>query len=197
LSVVSGIRRLHPRDAVSLVALRREALANSPLAFEASPHDDRGLELDFVRASLADEREQAVFGYFEGESLAGMVGVARASGAKRRHKAYVWGMYVAPRARRKGAGRALLEAAVAHARAWPGLERLHLSVTSAAAEARKMYREAGFRVWGEEERALQWEGRFVDEAHLVLELDRPEGAPRKPRGRTRPEPVRKPRRPRA
>ncbi len=195
--MVPGIRRLHPPDAVSLVALRREALVNSPLAFEASPDDDRGLELDLVRASLADEREQAVFGYFEGASLAGMVGVARASGAKRRHKAYVWGMYVAPRARRKGAGRALLEAAIANARVWPGIERLHLSVTSAAAEARRMYEEAGFRVWGEEERALQWKGRFVDETHLVLELDRPEEGSRKSHGRPRPGLIRRPRRPRA
>jgi len=195
LSAASRIRRLHPPDAVSLVALRREALANNPLAFEASPDDDRGLELDLVRASLADEREQAVFGYFEGESLAGMVGVARASGAKRRHKAYVWGMYVAPRSRRRGVGRGLLEAAIAYARAWPGVERLHLSVTSAAAEARRMYEAAGFRAWGEEERALQWEGLFVDEAHLVLELDRPEGAARRSRGRPRHEPVRKRRRP--
>lgn len=124
-----------------------------------------------------------------------MVGVARASGSKRRHKAYVWGMYVAPRSRRRGVGRALLEAAIGCARAWPGVERLHLSVTSAAARARRMYEAAGFLVWGEEERALQWEGRFVDEAHLVLELDRTAGARRRSRSRRpRPETVRKTRR---
>ena len=58
-------------------------------------------------------------------------------------------MYVTPRARSKGAGRALLDAAIQQAR---------------------NYERAGFRSWGREPRALHWKGRFVDEDHLVLEL---------------------------
>lgn len=188
-SVASSIRRLHPPDAASLVALRRDALVSHPLAFWASPDDDRGLSLDSVRGSLANQREQAVFGYFEGADLAGMVGVIRATEVKRRHKAYIWGMYVAPGARRKGVGRALLESAIEQARAWPGVDRLHLSVTEAAAEARKLYESEGFRCWGREARALAWQGQFVDEAHLVLELDRPRRAFRKPGLRKTPRPA--------
>ena len=155
---------------MSLVALRRESLESQPLAFGASTEDDRGLSLEFVQASLADS-EQAVFGAFEGDLLTGMAGVVRASRVKIRHKAHIWGMYVSPQARGKGAGRALLEAAIEQARAWPGVEQLHLSVTDAAVAARKLYESAGFRIWGRESRALQWEGRFVDELHLVLDLE--------------------------
>lgn len=100
----------------------------------------------------------------------GMVGVIRASRVKVRHKANLWGMYVSPRAQQQGAGRALLEAAIDQARAWPGVDQLHLGVTDVALAARKLYEAAGFRIWGREPRALQWEGRFVDELHLVLEL---------------------------
>jgi ribosomal protein S18 acetylase RimI-like enzyme len=171
------IRRIGAADAALLVALRREALENNPLAFGASTEDDYSLSLERVRAFLADPQEQAVFGQFEGGVLAGMVGVRRESRLKRRHKAHIWGMYVAPRARGKGAGRALLAAAIAQARAWPGVEQLQLSVTDAADTARRMYEAAGFRAWGHEPRALHWEGCFVDELHLVLELGVPSGVP--------------------
>lgn len=166
----SSVRRLRPEDVASLVALRREALEGHPLAFGASADDDRGLSLEFMRASLADSEEQAVFGCFEGDSLMGMVGVIRASRVKVRHKANLWGMYVSPHARQQGAGHALLEAAIEQARAWPGVEQLHLGVTDVAGAARKLYEAAGFRIWGREPRALQWEGRFVDELHLVLDV---------------------------
>jgi RimJ/RimL family protein N-acetyltransferase len=54
---------------------------------------------------------------------------------------------------------------------------LHLGVTDAAVSARRLYEAAGFRSWGREPRALQWEGRFVDEFHLVLDLGEPMDAP--------------------
>jgi predicted TIM-barrel fold metal-dependent hydrolase/GNAT superfamily N-acetyltransferase len=169
MSAGARIRRLGRADAASLLALRKEALETDPLAFGASPEDDRGLSLDFLRRSLADLDEQAVFGCFDGDSLAGMVGVMREAKLKQRHAGGIWGMYVSPRARNKGNGRALLEAAVHQARAW-GLEQVRLSVTEAAPVARSLYGAMGFRCWGLEPRALHWNARFVDEYHLALDL---------------------------
>jgi len=165
-----NVRRLRVEDAASLVSLRREALEADPLAFGASIDDDRGLSLELVRASLADHEEQAVFGCLEGDRLIGMVGVIRASKVKQRHIGSVWGMYVTPRARSKGAGRALLDAAIQQARKW-GLSQLQRGVTETASTAKRLYERAGFRAWGREPRALRWKGRFVDEHHRVLELE--------------------------
>lgn len=53
---------------------------------------------------------------------------------------------------------------------WPGALHVHLSVTEPAKDARRLYPAAGFREWGVEPRPLQWEGRFVAEHHLVLDL---------------------------
>jgi len=172
MSIASNIRKLSPQDASILVTLRRQALENDPLAFGASPADDRGLSVEFVRGALADG-DQAVFGHCDGPTLTGMVGVMRAAGLKRRHRAYIWGMYVAPEARAKGVGRQLLDAAVAHARTWPEVRQVSLSVTDVAAAARRLYERAGFRSWGQEPGALEWAGRCVDEIHLVLELREP------------------------
>lgn len=170
--ISAGIRRLRPEDAAALVALRREALETQPLAFGSSIPEDRNLSIETVRDALANEEEQAVFGYFSESSLAGMVGVRREPRAKQRHKAHIWGMYVAPRARTQGVGRGLLDAAIGKAMAWPGIEQVQLSVTDAADSAKRMYEAAGFQPWGREPRSIQWQGCFVDETHLVLELKR-------------------------
>ena len=164
------IRPLSPDDADALIRLRREALESHPLAFWSSPEDDKGLSLDFVRESLAEEREGVVLGVLSGAELVGMLGVTRYTKRKRRHIADIWSMYVAPRARRRGAGRGLLEAAIEHARAWPDVEQLHLGVSESAVEAHRLYESAGFREWGREPRAFQWEGRFVDMIYLMLDL---------------------------
>jgi GNAT superfamily N-acetyltransferase len=169
MNVELNIRRLRVADADVLVALRREALETEPLAFGASAEDDVVLLRESVRTFLGDHEEQAVFGQVDRADLIGMIGVFRASKVKQRHKATIWGMYVSPRARNKGVGRALLEAAVEQARGW-GLAQLQLSVSEAAPHAKRLYQTAGFRPWGQERRALQWKGRFVDEYHLVLDL---------------------------
>jgi ribosomal protein S18 acetylase RimI-like enzyme len=163
------VRRLGPNDVASYVSVRREALQADPLAFSASLDDDVALDADFVRRSLENEREQALFGYFEADRLRGIVGLIRASKQKQRHGATVWGMYVSATARRRGAGRALLDAAIEQARAW-GVDRVQLSVTDAAPEAQRMYEAAGFKSWGRQPRALAWRGRFADEIHMVLDL---------------------------
>jgi len=163
------VRRLGVEDADAVMSLRRKALLTDPLAFAASIEDDHGLSPDLVRSSLADLAEQAVFAWFDGADLAGMVGVVRASKVKQRHAGIIWGMYVTPGARSRGAGRALLDAAVEQARSW-GLEQVQLGVTEAAVAAKRMYESAGFRSWGRQPRALHWQGRFVDEDHMVLDL---------------------------
>ena len=146
---------------------------------------------------LAADQEQAIFGLFPGADLAGMrceaqpqasranpitrrasqlvgmIGVVRGSRVKQRHRGIIWGMYVAPRARGRGLGRALLEAAIGHARQWPGVEQLHLSVSDTGVAAKHLYETAGFRSWGREPRSLQWNGQYVDDYQMVLDLRDP------------------------
>jgi GNAT superfamily N-acetyltransferase len=174
MSAGSPIRRLGPEDAAALVSLRREALDTDPLAFGAAPGDDR-LSLDSAPALLAPSRQdQMVFGLFLGGDLAGMVGVRREPQMKRRHVAIVWGLYVTPPARGKGRSRALLQAALQQARRWPAVDQVELAVSDTAVAARRLYESLGFRAWGREPRALHWQGRFVDDHHLVLDLGAPD-----------------------
>jgi ribosomal protein S18 acetylase RimI-like enzyme len=166
------IRALGVADAPLLVALRREALEDAPLAFAASAADDIARDPEVVRGFLGAPEMQAVYGAFDGAALVGMVGLVKSTNTKQRHKAMIWGMYVDPRYRGAGVGSRLLRAAIARAREW-AVEQVHLSVSDAAPVARHLYEAAGFRVWGTEARALQREGRFVAEHHLVLVLGLP------------------------
>lgn len=164
------IRRLGNIDVGAMQQLRREALGSNPLAFSSSAEDDRTLDSSFVERSVSSSAESAIFGAVENDRWVGMVGVYRIEGRKENHRAQLWGMYVTPTVRRRGIGLALLYAAIEQASTWSGVSQLQLSATGAAGDARRMYERAGFRVWGCEPRALQWEGQFVDEYHLVLPL---------------------------
>ena len=167
--MTGDVRRFGAEDVPALLVLRREALEADSTAFGASVDDDRGLDPEFVRAVLTKTDEEAIFGYLDGAGWAGMVGIARVSKTKERHTAIIWGMYVTSRARNKGAGRALLDAAIRQARAW-GLDHVQRSVTETSAAAKRLYESAGFRVWGRQPRALQHGGRFLDTDHLTLDL---------------------------
>lgn len=168
--VMSAIRLLTPEDAERYWEHRRRALRDEPLAFAASPEDDVASSVDAVRDLLSRTPASAVFGAFS-DTLVGSIGIYRDRHLKAEHKAHVWGMYVEPRSRRRGLGRALLEAAVEHARALRGVSLVHLSVTETARAAKRLYREFGFWVWGTEPDSLRYDGESASMDHMVLLLD--------------------------
>ena len=163
------IRALEPHDAEVYVALRREALAESPLAFAASPADDFAGQAARVRESLARAPDWVLFGAFAPE-LVGTVGLFRDRHLKAAQRMHLWGMYVTPAQRRRGLAAALLAAALDHARQLEGVSWVRLSVTSAAVEARRLYERAGFELWGTEPDALRHAGESLTEHHLALHL---------------------------
>ena len=168
------IRQLRDDDAEAYVELRRQALADSPLAFAASPGDDLAASAEDVRAQLRLAPEAVILGAFP-ERLVGAIGLYRDRHLKAAHKVHLWGMYVAPDHRRRGVGVALLQAALRHARALPGVTWVHLSVSSAAPAARRLYERAGFEVWGTEPDALRYGGQAVVEHHMALALETARG----------------------
>ena len=113
------IRRLSANDAHSFQALRLAALLDTPEAFGSSHEEEKHLSLAVVAQRLDGHAEHAVFGKFDGDTLVGLVGLAREPLLKMAHKANVWGMYVTGAARGLGAARELMHAALAHARATP------------------------------------------------------------------------------
>lgn len=164
------IRPLGEPDLDAYIALRREALFDLPLAFAASPEDDFASDREALRASLGRAPDWILFGAFDGDNLVGIAGMIRDRHVKAAHKMHLWGMYVTPLHRRRGLAAALLAAAIEHARNVDGIAALHLGVTTAAADAHRVYERAGFVTWGTEPDALRADGRAVGEVRMVLAI---------------------------
>jgi RimJ/RimL family protein N-acetyltransferase len=166
------VRRLAPEDAAAYQSLRLRGLQESPDSFSASYADESDRTLDEVQARLspAADGSRCVFGAFENDSLAGFLAFLRPERAKLRHWAELAGMYVVPEMRRRRFGGALIDAAVSHARALPGLRQLKLGVNGDNLPARLLYVSRGFRCVGSHPEALFVSGRYYDEEFYVLSL---------------------------
>ena len=147
--------------------LRLRMLKEHPEAFGASYEETLAAGPEPQRERFL-QPDSFIVGAFDGDVLIGVVGCVRQRGPKVRHKAFVWGVYVAPEARARGIGRALMEAAVAGAREWPGLRQIHLAVVTTNESARRLYRSLGFEVYGLEPAALHVDGRDMDEEWMLL-----------------------------
>lgn len=160
-------------DAPAYQKLRLLALQESPAAFSASHADEAGRSLDDVAARITPAADGSVctFGIFERNELAGFVAIIHPQREKLRHAVELAGMYVAPAFRRRGFGRTLLEAAVAHARSVAGVRQIRLGVNASNVEARALYRSLGFASHGVEPDALQVDGMFHGEERYMLRWD--------------------------
>ena len=79
-------------------------------------------------------------------------------------------MYVSPKARGLGAGKALLMEAINKARSIEEIEKLNLSVVSTNEKAKNLYTQLGFKAFGMEEKALKVGDTYYDEDHMALIL---------------------------
>lgn len=162
---------LTPADAPAYVALRREMLADSPWAFLASPEQDRGCDVEKVRASLARSDAAIVAVKAEGGGeLVAAAGVVREEALKRRHIAIIWGVYVQASARGTGLGRAVVTRAMDVAKSWEGIASIHLAVNANAPAAKKLYESLGFREWGFEPDAVRIGAASYGEYHMAIAL---------------------------
>lgn len=164
---------LEEADAARYWALRLRALREEPEAFGSSYAEVADRPLAEVAARLRprlEPPESCTLGALENDQLLGTVTCTRESRQKVAHKASITGMYVAPEARGRGIGRALLKAAIARARGWDGVEQVILAVVTTNATALGLYTALGFISFGREPHALKLGARYLDEDYLLLWL---------------------------
>lgn len=167
-------RILTADDAAAWRTIRLEALESDPEAFGASIEAHHKLTDAEIRSRLAfDMEERFVVGAFSENELVGTAGFVREPGLKERHKGRVWGVYLRASYRGSGVGRRMMTLLLEHARNIEGLEQINVSVATTQTAARALYRALGCVMYGCEPRGLKVNGRYIDEEHLVLQLERP------------------------
>lgn len=162
-------RRLSPADARAFQELRIRGLADSPTAFISTPQEDAALPMSVVEERLRHEPDYAVFGAWDQNELCGIAGVRRESKVRLQHKAWLWGVYVAPSARGKGVAAELVRLCLAFAREM-GVRQVNLGVNAKNAAARRLYENIGFRSYGVERNFMCVDGEWQDEVHMVMEV---------------------------
>jgi ribosomal protein S18 acetylase RimI-like enzyme len=169
------VRLFTEQDAQSLWDLRMLALESEPWSFVDSPEELRAMSVEqFATRLRADTAENFIVGAFERGAAVGMVGCYQEVPLKRRHKAWIWGVFVAPAARGRGIAKSLMLTAIERAKSIPGLEMLLLTVGVGQPAPRKLYESLGFRSFGIEPRGLKIGTESHDEENMVLEFHRPQ-----------------------
>ncbi len=164
--VIRQLSSANAADVADYRAIRLAALKDAPDAFGSTYEAEVGLSMEAFAERLATT---IVLGAYEGDGgdarIVGMAGFKQQTLAKLAHKGFVWGFYVAPAARGRGVGVALVERIVAAA---TGLvQQLTLSVVQGNDAALALYERCGFETYGVEPRALKSTTGYADEVLMV------------------------------
>lgn len=168
------LRPMGAADLAAYKALRDGALAERPEAFTSDAQTElrRPPETYLARfAGPADDGWPITFTAWQAGQLIGAATCERDARVKVSHSGKIVGMMVAPPARGRGVGRALLQACIERARE-RGLLMLTLSVTSGNAAAIELYVNMGFVRYDRLERAIRVGARFHHKDLMVLDLDK-------------------------
>lgn len=164
--LIRQLSSLEANDVADYRAIRLAALKDSPDAFGSTYEAEAGLATEAFAERLATT---IVLGAYAGTGsdarIVGMVGFKQQTIAKLAHKGFLWGFYVAPAARGRGVGLALVDRIVAAA---TGLvQQLTLSVVRGNDAALALYERCGFETYGVEPRALKSTTGYADEVLMV------------------------------
>ncbi|KAA0550375.1 GNAT family N-acetyltransferase [Bacillus sp. BGMRC 2118] len=167
------IRLLTGEDAGVYWELRLEALQQNPEAFSSSYEEaiKRESPVEQVAKNFAAPGN-FTFGAFNKGVLVGIVTLIQEQNLKLRHIAHIFAMYVTPGHQGKGIGKLLVTAAINKAKTVEDIEKIKLSVVSTNEKANRLYNSLGFEAFGFEEKALKVNGKYYDEYHMSLLLQK-------------------------
>src|SRR5258707_8792074 len=123
---MAEIRVLSESDAQEFWTLRLRGLREEPESFGSAYEESVDTPLTDVIKRIKPSEDSFVLGAFA-PGLVGTTGCYRRQGIKSRHKATIWGVYVAPEQRGRGLARDLLLAAIARGSSISRLEELLLT----------------------------------------------------------------------
>lgn len=160
------IRQLLDVDWHQWKEIRLEALHNSPESFASSYSEElEWHDADFQRGLT----KGCVWGVFIDNLLVSCAGFYTLNSLKTKHRGVLWGMYTRPKYRGKGIAKALIQTIIQHAKTC--VTQLHLTCVTSNHVAVAFYQKQGFKIYGNEPKALKINETFYDEYLLVLDFN--------------------------
>ncbi|OUA57218.1 GNAT family N-acetyltransferase [Bacillus thuringiensis] len=151
--------------------LRIEGLKQNPEAFSSSYEDIINKKGEIgCKAKKIFADENCTLGAFKDGKLIGIATLETKPYIKQEHKAKIGSVYVSPKARGLGVGKALIKECLELAKSLE-IEQVMLDVVVGNDGAKKLYESLGFHTFGIQERALKYNGQYWDEEHMVIFLD--------------------------
>ena len=151
--------------------LMLEAYEQAADAFTTTAEERRAEPLSWwVKRVGSETGLSRAFGAWSGPELVGSVALEFTAEPKTRHSALVLGMYVKPKLRGRGVGKLLVHVAIDSASSNPGLRVLTLTLTEGNDPALRLYKAAGFVVWGTEPLAIHTPAGFKGKVHMAKVL---------------------------
>jgi GNAT superfamily N-acetyltransferase len=148
-----------------------EAYEQAPDAFTSTAQERRSEPMSWwVKRIGSETGDSQAFGAWEERELLGTVAIEFSAKPKTRHSALVLGMYVKPAFRGKGVGALLINAALQAARSRREIRMVRLRLTEGNEAAMRLYRSAGFQVWGVEPAAIFTSAGFKGKVHMAKVL---------------------------
>ena len=165
-----AVRALDPAHAAAYRALMLEAYAREPDAFTSTAEERAAVPMAWWEKRLGARDDSFAFGAFDGSELVGAIVLERGERTKVRHKGHIVGMYVRGTHRGRGLGAALFRAAMAAARADPGMRVVTLTVSEGNDAAIALYERFGFEAFGTEPLAIAVGERLIGKVHMACIL---------------------------
>jgi ribosomal protein S18 acetylase RimI-like enzyme len=162
-------RRLHPGESRVYRDLRMESLRRYPDAYGALLDEERARpRLPFEDAIDLGTADRFVVSALRGGRPLGMAAFARREGGKKRHRGEITQVYVAPEARGRSTGAALMRTTLDLAFALGDIDQVELSLVTTNASALRLYTEFGFETYAAHTNYLKLGDRAWDQFHMLL-----------------------------
>jgi ribosomal protein S18 acetylase RimI-like enzyme len=139
-SIETDVRIIKPSDWEAYKSLWNEACTESPDSFEVSRDEELARTDAYYQTRM---KTLTGVGYFEGETLLGMICLNKTSEAKTRHRATLYNVYFGQACRGTGIVEMVFDVVV-DASVQMGVTQLELYVSSGAGRAIGFYKKCGF-----------------------------------------------------
>lgn len=177
---LTSIRLMTGQDGDHYRSLRLKALQTDPEAFLADYDSESARQESHFKWELDASHRLPIFGYYGyflrddnlEDKLVGFIQLGQSNLVKQSHIGFLYNLYVDPEFRNQGVAHqlALFLIHLSKYRANPPLERIFLSCLASNHEARRFYKEHGFKRCGVRRKSVKWQGQYFDEIEMVLEL---------------------------